>query len=163
MTSAVRYHPAMIRHLRLLLPAIVFVVLVSGPAASVGQQPPMFPKGVVIVRAGEVQWKDYPGRPGVMLSVIEGDLAKPGPFLMRVKFPAGYAAPPHTHPTLEHTTILTGSMRIGYGTRDDGPSQLLMAGSIILTPANTPHFFSVPVETIVQTHGTGPWGSTQVK
>ena len=149
--------------IRLLLLTFVFVIAVAGPASSIGQQAAGLPNGVVIVKAGEVKWADYPGRPGVMLSVIEGDLTKPGPFLMRVKFPAGYVLPPHTHPTVEHTTILTGSMRLGYGTKDDGPSQLLMAGSVVITPANMPHFASVPVETIVQTHGMGPWGSTVIK
>ena len=101
--------------------------------------------------------------PGVKLAVIEGDLAKPGPFMMRVKFPAGFKLAPHTHPTVEHTTVLSGSMRIGYGINPDGPSELMAAGTIVITPANTAHFFSTPTATIVQTHGIGPWASTPVK
>ncbi len=95
--------------------------------------------------------------------MIEGDIAKPGPFLMRVKFPAGFKLAPHTHPTIEHTTVLSGTMRLGYGTKDDGPAETFGPGTVLITPANTPHFFSTPAETIVQTHGIGPWASTPVK
>jgi quercetin dioxygenase-like cupin family protein len=58
---------------------------------------------------------------------------------------------------------LSGALRLGYGTKDDGPAESLPAGTVIVTPANTPHFFSTTAETTVQTHGIGPWGSTPVK
>ena len=101
--------------------------------------------------------------PGVKLAMIEGDLTKPGPFLMRVKFPAGYKLAPHTHPGIEHTTVLSGALKIGYGRADTGASETLPVGTVIVTPPNTPHFVSADVETIVQTHGVGPWSSTPVK
>lgn len=147
---------------RVVLAAVLFTLLVIGPARSVAEQSAR-PAGVVVVKSAEVQWTDYPNRPGVKLAVLEGDLAKPGPFLIRVKFPAGFKLPPHTHPTIEHTTVLSGTMRLGYGTKDDGPDDVMAPGTVIITPANTPHFFSTPTETIVQTHGIGPWGSTPVK
>jgi quercetin dioxygenase-like cupin family protein len=146
---------------RVVLCAVLLVSLVS--AGSLAQQSPARPAGVVVVKSGEVQWTDYPDRPGVKLAVIEGDLTKPGPFVIRVKFPAGFKLAPHTHPTLEHTTILSGAMRLGYGTKADGPAEVMPAGTIIITPANTPHFATTPTETIVQTHGVGPWASTPVK
>jgi quercetin dioxygenase-like cupin family protein len=146
---------------RVVLCAVLLVSLVS--AGSLAQQSPARPAGVVVVKSGEVQWTDYPDRPGVKLAVIEGDLTKPGPFVIRVKFPAGFKLAPHTHPSLEHTTILSGAMRLGYGTKADGPAEVMPAGTIIITPANTPHFATTPTETIVQTHGVGPWASTPVK
>jgi|SRR5580765_76494 len=142
---------------------IVLSVIVAGAARVTAQQPTNRPGGVVVVKAAEIKWEDYPGRPGVKLAVIEGDLSKPGPFLMRVKFPAGFKLAPHTHPSLEHTTILSGGMRLGYGTNPDGPAELMSPGTVIITPANTPHFATMPTETIVQTHGVGPWSSTPVK
>jgi quercetin dioxygenase-like cupin family protein len=137
-------------------------MLVSASAVSGARQQPNRPGGVVILKTADVQWTDYPNRPGVRLAMIEGDLTKPGPFMMRVKFPAGYTLAPHTHPGVEHTTVLSGALRLGYGTRDDGPSELLAAGTVIMTPPNTPHFFATTEETVVQTHGLGPWGSTPV-
>jgi quercetin dioxygenase-like cupin family protein len=131
-------------------------------SAVTAQQSSSRPGGVVIIKGGQETWTDYPNRPGVKLAMIEGDLTKPGPFLMRVKFPAGYKLAPHTHPGIEHTTILSGTMRLGYGTNPDGPAEELGAGTVLITPPNTPHFFATARETIVQTHGVGPWGSTPV-
>ena len=152
----------MTNRLRAILVVTLLSVLVVGAARIVAQTPSR-PAGVIVVKAAEVKWQDYPGRPGVMLAVIEGDLAKPGPFVMRVKFPAGFKLAPHTHPTLEHTTIISGGMRLGYGTNADGPAELMPPGTIVITPANTPHFATTPTETVVQTHGVGPWASTPVK
>jgi len=144
-----------------------FFVLLCAVAGSVvttaSQQQPNRPGGVVIVRPSDVKWVDYPGRPGVQMMMIEGDLTKPGPFLMRVKFPANYKLAPHTHPGIEHTIVLSGAFRLGYGTKDDGPAETLGAGTTFVTPPNTPHFFSTTEETIAQTHGVGPWGSTPAK
>ena len=141
----------------------LLAALVIGPAVSGAGQQSNRPGGVVILKTADLPWTDYPNRPGVKLAMIEGDLTKPGPFMMRVKFPAGYKLAPHTHPGIEHTTVLSGALRLGYGTKDDGPSELLPAGTVIVTPPNTPHFISTTAETIVQTHGIGPWGSTPVK
>jgi len=149
---------------RFALPTLAFLVLMIVFAqAPFAQQPAARPAGVVVVRSADVPWTDYPNRPGVKLAVLEGDLAKAAPFIIRVKFPAGYKLAPHTHPTVEHTTVLSGSMRLGYGTDPDGASEVMTPGTIVMTPANTPHFFSTATETIVQTHGVGPWGSTPVK
>jgi len=143
--------------------ALALICFVTVGVSTTASQKPNRPGGVVILKPAEFHWTDYPGRPGVMVAMIEGDLAKPGPFLMRVKFPANYKLAPHTHPGVEHTTVLSGALRLGYGTKDDGPAEPLPAGSVIVTPAKTPHFFSTVEETIVQTHGIGPWGSTPVK
>jgi quercetin dioxygenase-like cupin family protein len=139
------------------------VLSICAVAALAAQQQSNRPGGALILKAAEIQWTDYPGRPGVQLAMLEGDLTKAGPFMMRVKFPAAYKLAPHTHPGIEHTTVISGSLNLGYGTKDDGPTERLPAGTVIITPPNTPHFFSTAQETIVQTHGIGPWGSTPVR
>ena len=142
---------------------LLLATLAAGSAGPLAQQSSARPASVILVRPADVKWTDYPDRPGVKQAVLEGDLTKPGPFVMRVKFPAGYKRAAHTHPVDEHTTVLAGSMRIGYGTNEDGPTEALAVGTIVITPANTPHFFVTPQETIVQTHGIGPWATTPVK
>jgi len=149
--------------IRIVIVAVLLSVLTAGAARTAAQRSPSRPAGVVVVKSAELKWEDYPDRPGVKRAIVEGDLTKPGPFVMRVKFPAGYKLPPHTHPTLEHTTIISGGMRLGYGTNPDGPAELMGPGTLIITPRNTPHFATTPTETVVQTHGVGPWGSTPVK
>jgi quercetin dioxygenase-like cupin family protein len=143
--------------------SVVLILVVVVGSSTIAQQTPNRPGGVVILKSAEVQWTDYAGRPGVKLAVIEGDMTKAGPFMIRVKFPANYALGPHTHPGVEHTTVLSGTLQIGYGTKEDGPAEKLPAGTVIVTPPNTPHFLRTIEETVVQTHGIGPWGSTPVK
>jgi len=146
---------------------VVMVLIVCACAAVATAAAMQFkgnrPGGGLVLKLGEVQWTDYPGRPGVKLAVVEGDMTKAAPFMVLVKFPAGYKLGPHTHPGTEHATILSGSIRLGYGTKEDGPTELLTAGTILVTPPNTPHFLSVESEVIEQMHGTGPWSSTPAK
>ena len=159
--SACSLRDVMRHRLASLVLALTAVAAVSG--SSIRAQQANRPGGVLIVKPAEVKWTDYPGRPGVQLAMLEGDLTKPGPFLMRVKFPANCKLAPHTHPGVEHTTILSGALRMGYGTHDDGPTETLTAGTVMITPAGTPHFLATTEETIVQTHGIGPWSSTPAK
>ena len=54
-----------------------------------------------MVNANDVQWKDAPPvLPGAQLSVLYGDPTKEGMFVMRLKLPANYRVPPHTHPSM---------------------------------------------------------------
>lgn len=153
---------------RLLLACVVVGLVGTGWSGAAAARPQATNRlgGVVLIRPGDVQWTDYPGRPGVKLAMLEGDLNKPGPFLMRVKFPAHFTLGPHLHPGIEHTIVLSGALRVGYGTHgpnSSDPMETLEAGTVLITPANTPHFLETTAETIVQTHGMGPWGSTPAK
>lgn len=153
-------------HTRLALLSVFTLALISVPVVSAGarQAPaPNRPGGMIIVKPADLLWTDYPGRPGVKVAMIEGDLTKPGPFLMRVKFPAGYKLDPHMHPGVEHTAVLSGELNVTYGTDKGTRTEALPAGSVIVTPPNTVHSVSTTNETIVQTHGIGPWSSTPVK
>jgi hypothetical protein len=51
------------------------VVVLAALSAAASRQPDR-PGGVVIVKADEVAWTDYPNRPGVKLAMIEGDLRR---------------------------------------------------------------------------------------
>jgi hypothetical protein len=42
-----------------------------------------------------------------------------GPLTFRVKVPAGFKMPPHTHPNLEHVTVLAGTFHFGMGEQLD--------------------------------------------
>ena len=53
------------------------------------------------------------------LARLTGDPSRPGPFTARVKFPPGFALPPHRHSTDEHVTVLIGTVMAGRGERLD--------------------------------------------
>ncbi|HEX6827904.1 MAG TPA: cupin domain-containing protein [Burkholderiales bacterium] len=96
---------------------------------------------------------------GAMLAVIEGKPSEPGPFTMRLKFPAGFKVAPHSHPAIEHLTVLSGVIHFGMGdTFDAGKLMPMRAGSFIVMPVGTSHFVEAKEEAVVQVHGIGPWG-----
>jgi len=68
-----------------------------------------------IHRPEAIVWQDAPASlpPGAKVAVLEGDPAKAGPFVMRMKFPDGYRVAPHTHPRPERVTVLKGALNIG--------------------------------------------------
>ena len=108
----------------------------------------------------EIRWKDGPPSlpPGAKMAVLEGDPAKEGPFVFRVKVPDGYRVPPHTHPKTERITVLSGTFYVGMGGKvDEGAYTAMPAGTYGHWPAGMKHFVKAKGETVLQFHGTGPW------
>src|SRR6266850_1263268 len=66
--------------------------------------------GPAIHRPENLKWQDGPASlpPGAKIAVLDGDPNKPGPFVMRFKFPDGYRVAPHTHPKPERVTVISG-------------------------------------------------------
>jgi quercetin dioxygenase-like cupin family protein len=119
----------------------------------------------ITVRAAEVQWSDAPPAlpAGAKKMIMEGDLSKPGAFTFRIKIPDGYKIPPHFHPGDEHVTVLSGTLFIGHGDQFEmAHGTELTAGSFAVLPKGHHHFAWAKGETILQIHGTGPWGITYV-
>ena len=109
----------------------------------------------------DVEWRSFPAFPKeVKLAVIAGDPSKPAPYVVRVKVPNGIKLMPHTHPEDRIYTVMSGVFYIGFGTVFD-PDKLVAygPGSIVILPANTPHFhWAKSGEYISQVYGTGPLG-----
>jgi quercetin dioxygenase-like cupin family protein len=112
-----------------------------------------------MVNADEVAWKDAPPiLPGAQISVLYGDPAKEGVFVMRLKFPANYKVPPHTHPVDEIVTVISGEFNIGLGKEfDAAQTKPYTAGALIAMPPETAHFVFTDEETVVQISTRGPW------
>ncbi len=91
--------------------------------------------------------------------VVYGDPSKPGLFILRAKFSPNYVVPPHTHPVFESVTVMTGSMGSGMGkTVDKSTGKMLEAGSLLLLPADHPHYvWTGDEETIIQVAANGPF------
>jgi len=109
----------------------------------------------------QIQWKVGPPSlpPGAKMAVLEGDPSKEGLFTMRVTLPDGYSIPPHTHPAVEHVTVISGTLHFGMGEKfDKSMAQPMPAGTFGYWPPGMKHFVWVNGETVLQVHGMGPWG-----
>src|SRR6478752_7595239 len=65
-------------------------------AAKWGPAPPMLP-------------------PGAQIAVLAGDPTKSVPYTVRLKFPANYVIPAHSHPTDENVVVISGAVSFGAG------------------------------------------------
>jgi len=102
--------------------------------------------------------------PGAQMAVIEGSFSRPGPFTVRLTFPANYQIPPHWHPVKVTVTVISGSFNMGFGDElDTGKGKRLPAGSIFEMPATIHHFGWTTEETIIQEHGVGPLSVNYLK
>ncbi len=111
----------------------------------------------------EMTWTAGPPSlpPGAQVVMLEGNPAKAEPLTMRLKFPAGYKIPPHTHPAIEHVTVLSGTFHMAAGEKfDESKGKRLPAGSFAVMPVQAPHYAWASEETVIQLHSVGPWGIT---
>ena len=118
-----------------------------------------------VVAGDAVKWGPAPPSlpPGAQAAVLLGSPAKEGPFVLRLKFPAGFTVPPHRHSKDELVTVIAGRFVIASGEKLDRASlKPLPPGSFAHLPAGMPHYAWAEVETVVQINGVGPFDVTYV-
>lgn len=112
-----------------------------------GPAPPLLPKGAEI-------------------AVIDGDPTKAAPYAVRLRFPAHYAIPAHSHPTDEHVVVTSGALVFGMGDELDKRSTSnvkLTVGGFVDAAAGMNHFaFTRGEETTIVLYGMGPVEFTYV-
>ena len=92
------------------------------------------------------------------MAVLDGDPNKAGSFTIRMKAPAGYKIAPHTHPTVERVTVISGSFKIGMGDKlDEASAREMGPGSFVMLPAGMKHFATSSGESIIQINSEGPF------
>jgi quercetin dioxygenase-like cupin family protein len=119
----------------------------------------------IMVNPDDIKWAPGPKSlpAGAQVALLEGDPSKAVPITMRLKFPAGYRIPAHTHPVVEHVTVLSGAFHMGAGDKlDQSKGMRLGAGGFVAIPAGSTHYAWASEETVVQLHSVGPWGITYV-
>ena len=112
-----------------------------------------------VVPADQVKWGPAPPSlpPGAQAAALLGGPSKEGPFVIRLKFPAGFVIPPHRHSKDEFVTVISGGFAVTAGDKVDRTIKPLPAASFVHLPAGMPHFAWTEVETVVQINGVGPF------
>jgi quercetin dioxygenase-like cupin family protein len=133
------------------------------PVATVNQQAAMpMDSGTMEIRAvSALTWSDLQPtgfNPGMKVAVLHGDPGAPGPYTIRLLFPAGYEFPVHWHPGTENLTVVSGSFLLGMGTSGDRSAQRTYGpGDYLYIPGRMPHYGGARDETVIQLHGIGPF------
>jgi len=108
----------------------------------------------------QVKWGPAPPfiPSGAQLAVLEGNpMADTGDYTIRLKMPDGYKIAPHTHPTRENVTVISGTLKVGMGdTFDAGKMMSFGAGSFAYLDPSVHHYAAASGATIIQIHGQSP-------
>ena len=120
----------------------------------------------VVVQPGALKWTPAPaGLPeGAQISVLSGNPGADSPYVVRAKLPSGYKIPPHTHPTAENVTVLSGAFHVGMGDKFDmKKGETLRVGGYFRAEKDMQHYAWTSAPTVIQIHGRGPLVITYVK
>jgi quercetin dioxygenase-like cupin family protein len=115
----------------------------------------------LVVSPDNLKWSAAPPAfpKGAQIAVLSGDPSKEGLYVVRLKLPAGYKVPAHTHPNDENITVISGTFNIGMGDKlDEKKGDALKAGGFFHAPKGMQHYAWFTEDAIVQLHGMGPQG-----
>lgn len=144
----------MSRSLAFVLPLVAWLATTSAVAAD--RPAPILP--------GDLKWFSPPTNAAVQGAWVVGGETSPGPYLFRVRLAAGGRIPPHVHPDTRATTVLAGTLWVGFGA-DATDAQLVAvpAGAVYVAPANVPHWVvAKDGDVTYQESGVGPTATTPV-
>ena len=113
-----------------------------------------------IVTAADTPWGEGPPSlpAGAQMVILDGHPGRPGPFAIRLKMPAGYKIPPHTHTVAERLTVISGTVHLGIGEKfEESAGRQLNAGDFAVIPPGVAHFAWSAAEAVLQIHSEGPF------
>jgi hypothetical protein len=119
---------------------------------------------VVRVTPDQLKWMPEPDGLGFQTAIVEGDPAKPGLYIIQVKFPPHVMSRPHFHDETRYATVLKGTWYTGAGD-EFAPNKTvaLKPGSFMKHPKGAHHFDGAKdEEVIIQLVGMGPSKTTRI-
>ncbi len=135
----------------------VLAFAVVGLSAAAGAA--VVAQGHVMQAPAEAKWGPAPPMlpAGAQIAVLAGDPSKAAPYTVRLKFPANYVIPAHSHPTDENVAVNTGTLYVGMGDKTDKTAgTALPVGGFALMPAGANHYAYTKAETTILLYGMGP-------
>lgn len=139
---------------------VASALLASAVIAHAMSDMPYHGDGHIMVNVSDLEWGPIASMaPGAKFALLEGDLSKEAPFTFRLALPAGYVIAPHIHPAYERVTVLSGSLHFGHGREfNRDRTMALETGGLAIMAPGEPMFGYTEEPTVIQLHGTGPWG-----
>lgn len=89
----------------------------------------------------ELDWSSPPALPALAGAWLLGSESSVGAYVLRVRLDGNGRIPPHTHPDLRYTTVLSGTLYVGFGTTfDPGSVVAIPTGGVYVAPAGVAHY-----------------------
>jgi quercetin dioxygenase-like cupin family protein len=116
----------------------------------------------VVTAVGEAKFGPAPPflPPGAQLAVLSGNPMGNSAYAVRLRFPAGYAIPAHSHPTDENVVVTAGDLTFGMGdklSKNAAGNKTLQVGGYALMPTGMNHYaFAGKAGADIVLYGQGP-------
>jgi hypothetical protein len=148
---------------RLLLRLLLMAPLLSAFATTAAEASPIDPSETFVLQPGQIQFKPWQGLPSASgeMAMLYGDLNKPGPYLVMMKWNPGWFSAPHNYRTDRICVVVSGTWWVESGA-DFTPQQTVpvAAGGYVLRHARTWHYDGVPANgkepVMIAVFGIGP-------
>ena len=134
---------------------LLAVVCLAVASLSIGQSQH------VIQNLQEAKWGPAPPMlpPGAQVDVLSGNPGGTGLVSLRLKFPAGYRIPAHSHPTDENVAVQAGEVTFGMGDKLDpsaAANKTLTTGGFAKMPAGMNHYAFTKTGATIVLYAEGP-------
>jgi len=104
------------------------------------------PAETAITLPDAVKWTEWSGGPphSGEVATLDGDLSRPGPYLVLMRWNPGYMSAPHTYATDRLSLVLSGTWWVNSGADFDPNNTVpVPAGGFVRRSARTPHYDGV--------------------
>jgi hypothetical protein len=132
---------------RSLVLAPLLAVLPVGPLATAALAGKIDQSETSVTFPDAIEWgswiEGFP-RHGAAMATLYGDLNKPGPYVVFMKWYPGYMSAPHTYATDRLSVVLSGTWWVNSGADFDPANAVpVPAGGFVRRVARTPHYDGV--------------------
>lgn len=153
----------MLRHAATL--ALALAAAVAGCAGNLTEAQEPDPDQPIVLTTENLEW--HPGPPdlppGAEFAVLEGNPFE-GPFTLRLRFPAGYQIPAHSHSLIENVTVISGAVHVGNGDElDTARGVRVPVGGFVSLAGDANHYAWAEEPTVVQIHSSTPFDIVYVR
>jgi len=110
---------------------------------------------------GSLHWVGVPNAPALQSAWVLGSEQAAGAYVLRVRIAANGHIPPHSHPDTRNSTVLSGTLYVGFGgTFDKSKVIAIPAGAVYVAPADIMHYIWAKDGNVeYQESGVGPTGT----
>ncbi len=139
----------------------------QSPAAAMAQPPSAVAAAQLApqpILPENLQWNTPAAVPSIRSAWVLGSESQATPYAMRVVLKSGGRIAPHTHPDTRYSTVLSGTLMVGFGqTMDESKLVAVPAGAVYVAPAGQVHWlWARDGEVAYQEAGNGPTGTQMV-
>jgi hypothetical protein len=142
---------------------LLIAPLLSAFAAAAAEGGPINSRETFVLQPNQIQFKAWQGLPPESgeMAMLYGDLNKPGPYLVMMRWNPGWFSAPHNYRTDRICVVVSGTWRVDSGA-DFTPQETVPvpAGGFVLRRARTWHYDGVPADgkepVVIAVFGIGP-------